>query len=164
MWLVTYWRNSFPQAEEILRLNNIKKDSEHAHLWSSVGGKSEILQAHLWTIIYIDRKIMTVRTVWDFVIVNNEIPGMTFPRTRGTAMVHSSVGHIMVKITLVHKIFFYCAGKIWWMLVCVRTHPGLTLFCMVCSRVFTRSRGWKSSVEHVPLREPHMKALRAGWA
>lgn len=47
MWLVTYWRNSFPQAEEILCPNNIKKDSEHAHLWSSVGGKSEILQAHL---------------------------------------------------------------------------------------------------------------------
>lgn len=42
------------------------------------------------------------------------------------------------------------------------THPGLTWFCMVCSRVFTRSRGWKSSVEQVPLREPHMKALRAG--
>lgn len=48
--------------------------------------------------------------------------------------------------------------------VCVRAsvYPGLAWFCMVCSLVFTRSRGWKSSVEHVPLKEPHMKALRAG--
>lgn len=41
-------------------------------------------------------------------------------------------------------------------------YPGLALFRMVWSRVLTRSKGWKSSVEQVPLREPHMKALRAG--
>lgn len=40
--------------------------------------------------------------------------------------------------------------------------PGLALFCSVCSRVLTRSKGWKRSVEQVPLREPHIKALRAG--
>lgn len=43
-------------------------------------------------------------------------------------------------------------------------HPGSMLFCRVCSRVFTRSSGWNSRVEQVPLREPHMKALSAGWA
>lgn len=36
------------------------------------------------------------------------------------------------------------------------------LLCRVCRRVFTRSSGWKSSVEQVPLKEPHMKALMAG--
>ncbi|TNN57869.1 hypothetical protein EYF80_031951 [Liparis tanakae] len=42
------------------------------------------------------------------------------------------------------------------------THPGCTPLCRVCSRVLTRSRGWKSSVEQVPLTEPHTKALMAG--
>lgn len=46
----------------------------------------------------------------------------------------------------------------------VVSHPGCMLFCRVCSLVFTRSNGWNSRVEQVPLREPHMKAFRAGWA
>lgn len=44
------------------------------------------------------------------------------------------------------------------------THPGCTPPCKVCKRVLMRSRGWKSRVEQVPLKEPHMKALIAGWA
>lgn len=43
-------------------------------------------------------------------------------------------------------------------------HPGCTLLCRVCRRVLMRSRGWNSRVEQVPLKEPHMKALIAGWA
>lgn len=46
----------------------------------------------------------------------------------------------------------------------VNTHPGFMPHCNVCRRVLMRSRGWKSSVEQVPLKEPHMKALIAGWA
>lgn len=44
----------------------------------------------------------------------------------------------------------------------VNPYPGCMLFCNVCSRVLTRSRGWKRSVEQVPLKAPHMKALMAG--
>lgn len=41
------------------------------------------------------------------------------------------------------------------------SHP-LTAGCRVCRRVFSRSRGWKRSVEQVPLMEPHTKAFRTG--
>lgn len=34
--------------------------------------------------------------------------------------------------------------------------------CRVCRRVFSRSRGWKRSVEQVPLMEPQMKAFSTG--
>lgn len=40
-------------------------------------------------------------------------------------------------------------------------HP-LPAGCRVCKRVFSRSRGWKRSVEQVPLMEPHTKAFRTG--
>jgi len=40
-------------------------------------------------------------------------------------------------------------------------HPP-TVGCRVCRRVFSRSRGWKSSVEHVPLMEPQTKAFSTG--
>lgn len=40
-------------------------------------------------------------------------------------------------------------------------HPP-TAGCKVCRRVFRRSRGWKSSVEQVPLMEPQTKAFSTG--
>lgn len=40
-------------------------------------------------------------------------------------------------------------------------HPP-TAGCKVCRRVFSRSRGWKSSVEQVPLMEPQTKAFSTG--
>lgn len=73
---------------------------------------------------------------------------------------------VYMRLIDAHKsaVCVYGCEHVWALLCRVRadTHPGLALFCMVWSRVLTRSKGWKSSVEQVPLREPHMKALRAG--
>lgn len=43
----------------------------------------------------------------------------------------------------------------------LHSHP-FTAGCRVCRRVFSKSRGWKRSVEQVPLMEPHTNAFKTG--